>query len=282
MSAAAAAARRDPATVRRVRAAALLLLLAVFVPACGPGDETAAESTTWTVPDGEGCQGLTVGWPVPAERLAERLGPGLTPAEGPSPGTGVLLLFAVECTGSEIDGDPTGDFVSSHVLIPVDPPPLPAGLAPPASPPRWVAIPRTFGPVESEVRRLFAAQGFPTEEARTALDLRPGAEGGLAARFSVATQAGGRVTVEATLADSAETFQGRTGLVHVSDGDWSVAHGPETAARYETGRAAVAFEGPPGLLGGLQLASEPPIVSLDRHFRWSFTFPRAERPTGGE
>lgn len=261
---------------------AACLLAALVAASCGPDEGPDAGSRTWTVPDGEGCQGLTVGWPVPTERLADGVGPGLTPAEGPTPGTGALLLFAVECTGSEIDGEPTGEFVSAHLLIPVETPALPDGLAPAGAPPRWVAIPRTFGPVESEVRRLFAAQGFPTEEARTDFELRRDAEGGLTARFSVATQAGGRVTVEATVADSAETFQGQTGLVHVSDGRWSVARGPESAARYEAGSATVTFEDPPGLLGGLELAAEPPIVSLDRHFRWRFTFPRVERPAGGE
>ena len=258
------------------------LLAALAAASCGTGDPRSdGEGTAWTVPDREGCQGLTVGWPVPAERLADRLGPGLAPAEGPSPGTGLLLLFGVECTGSEIDGEPTGDFVSVHVLIPVAPPPVPEEMAPTASPSRWVAVPRTFGPVESEVRSLFAAHGFPTEEARTEFELRPGAEDGLAARFTVATQAGARVTVEATLADSTETSRGRVGLVHASEGTWSVAHGPESAARYGTGRGTVVLEDPPELLGELDLTAEPPIVFVDRHFHWRFVFPPSEGATDG-
>ena len=263
--------------------AAAALLAALAAASCGTGDPRPdGEGATWHVPDEEGCQGLTVGWPVPAERLAERLGPGLVPAEGPSPGTGVLLLFGVECTGSEVDGEPTGDFVSVHVLIPVEAPRLPDGLAPTDSTPRWVALPRTFGPVDSDVRSLFAAHGFPTEEARTEFELRPGAEDGLAARFTVATQAGARLTVEATLADATETSRGRIGLVHAAEGAWSVAHGPESAARYGTGRATVVLEDPPELLAGLELAADPPIVFADRHFHWRFVFPRVGRgPDGG-
>lgn len=251
-----------------LRRALPLLAVLPLLAACG-GDR--AEGTTWSVPDREGCQGLTVGWQVDRAALRDLVGGGLTPVEGPAPGTGTLLLFAAECTGSRIGAETTDGFVTAHVLVPVEAPDLPEGLLPGASPPRWVAIPRTYGPIDGAVRTLFADEGFATREARTDFRLRPGAEEGLEAAFSIATQSGARVTVEATFSDSLQPFEGETGLVATGGGPASVATGPESASRYEEGTATVSAEGP-GLLEGFDLTAEPPIVSLDRHFRWSFTF----------
>lgn len=250
--------------------AAATLLLA----ACGGGRPSEGDgAVAWTVPQEEACQGITVGWPVGFDDLDALVGSELVPAEGPEPGTGVLLLFAAECTGSTVDGAPTGSFVTAHVLVPVEPPRLPADLLPGPPPPRWVAVPRTLGPVGSPVAALFGERGFPVREAATAMELRPGEGGGFRGRFTIDTQTGGRVSVEASFPDSLAAFEGETGLVTRSGDRWSVATGPESASRYEPGTARVRFEDP-DFLGGLELDERPPIVSLDRHFHWDFTFRR--------
>lgn len=275
--------RERTAPAREVAGFAAALLGAVLLAAGCGGDAGDREATSWSVPDAEGCQGLTVGWPVDREALRPLIGPDLTPVEGPTPGTGTLLLFAAECTGSRIDGEPTDAFVTAHVLVPVEPPNLPGGLLPDGTeaPPRWVAVPRTLGPVDSPVRALFEEGGFPTSEARTDFELKPGDGEGLDARFSIATQAGASVTVEATFEDSLAPFEGRTGLVSTTEGPTSIATGPESASRYEAGTATVTSEGT-SFLDGIDLRREPPFVSLDRHFRWSFTFRSATIGGAGE
>lgn len=268
----------DPTPGRAGPLAGAALAAAALMAACGgSGAVDRADETTWAVPGEEACQGLTVGWPVPFDRLGDLVGPGLVPVDGPEPGTGVLLLFAAECTGSTVGGEPTGSFATAHLLVPVEPPSLPEDLLPGEPPPRWVAVPRTFGPVDGPVRTLFAEGGFRTREARVTFDLRPTDGGGFEAGFSIHTQDGGAVTVAATVADSVESFRGETGLVTRADDRWSIATGPESASRYEPGTARVRFEGT-DLLAGLDPGSRPQVVSLDRHFRWTFTFRRENAP----
>lgn len=266
--------RRGGVRARPVSAVLGVVAAAAALALVGCGAD-APEATTWTIPETEECQGLTVGWPVDRGALRSLIGSELEPVEGPTPGTGTLLLFAAECTDSRIGSEGTNAFVTAHVLVPVEAPTLPEGLLPGETPPRWVAIPRTLGPVDSPVRALFEAEGFPTTEARTAFDLRPGAEEGLEASFTIATQAGGRVEVEATLADEPQPAEFLNGLVSTAEGPVAVATGRESASRYEEGTATVSLEDA-AFLEGFDLGSEPPVVSLDRHFRWSFTF-RSDR-----
>jgi len=260
-----------------VRTAPLVAVLALATPLSAQRDARhrapVARVETWTIPDAAPCTGLTIGWAIPLGELRSMIGGGVEPAPGPAPGTGLLLLFAAKCPGATIGGRPTGPFVTTHVIVPIAPPP--ADVAARASDAKgWIAIPKTFDDPDDAVGVLFQRHGFVVQPGRATVEIA-GTPHALRGHF-VLTTSSGRLEAEATFADSARRFESVTGLVGGSVDARALAHGPEHSMRESGGRAAVTVKGTT-ILSGVHPVGTP-VAVLDTGFAWSFTFERAGVP----
>lgn len=236
------------------------------VPSARVGGPAHAEP--WTIAEDAPCTGLTIGWAVPVDELRRVVGPGLEPAAGPAPGTGLMLLFAAKCPGSAIGGHRTGPFVTTHVIVPIAPPHLPDSERTTRDAKGWIAIPESFGASKSPVAALFRRHGFVVQQGTATVEVEPGAQG--TRGHLVLTTPHGRLDATATFADSARRFESMTGLVGGSDAARAFAHGPEHSMRTSGGHATVSTRGTT-ILSGLHPVGQP-VAVLDTSFAWSFSF----------
>jgi STE24 endopeptidase len=225
-----------------------------------------AQPEVWAVGESNPCTGLTVGWNPPLEALQEVVGSHWKPAEGPSPGKGVFLLFSVSCEESTIDGQETGPFTLAATIVRTEAPPEPRGGRGANS---WAALPDNFGRAGEPVFELFRRHGFVASEAQVSLSVQESGDGE-EARFIIQT-AEGRVEGAATFGPEASSFGLTTAIVGTDPELFSLFRGPESGMRQSDGSATVESSGITWV-SRLGLAEEPPIVALDREFTWEFSF----------
>lgn len=256
------------------RSSALLLAVLLAVPSCARARRHHPE--VWTVTDDAPCVGLTLGWPAPVAELRELVGPGLKPAPGPAPGTGLVLLFVARCPGSAIDGRATGPFVTAHTIVPVEPP-SESKSEPGRGAQGWITLADTYAPDGNPVRALLRRHGFRVQSGTATLDLAPH-DGGEEAHVVLMTR-GGQIDATATFADSAHALDRVTGMVSPGAGSRSLVLGPERSRRITGRDVHVTFRGN-APLAGLHLSAATPGAALDTAFVWNFAFdPAAARAT---
>lgn len=225
----------------------------------------AAHPVSWAIADRASCVGLTLGYAVPIAELQRIVGARLRPARGPSPDTGLYLLFVARCPGSTIGGRATGPFVTAHALVPIEPPPAAEYAGAPAIG-GWITAPSTIGAAGAPVRRLFAGVGFPTVTGSSSLDVERRADT-IRVRL-VLTTARGRVTASATFADSAVALARTTGIVTPGDHASGLVVGPEHSRRRSGVPGSVRVDG--SVLPDGVHASSAPSAALDTRFAWRF------------
>lgn len=250
-----------------------LVVGALGLPAVARAPRAVAPpgAEAWTIADNAPCTGLTIGWAVPTDELRQLIGTGLEPAAGPAKGTGLMLLFAATCPGSTIGGQRTGPFVTTHVIIPITPPPFANSEHVTHAVKGWIAIPESFGTTTSPVAALFRRHGFVVQTGDATVEIEPGANG--TRGHLVLTTPRGQLEATATFADSARRFESMTGLVGGRADARAFAHGPEHSMRTSGGHASVSVRGTT-VLSGLHPIGAP-VAVLDTNFAWSFSFERA-------
>lgn len=225
-----------------------------------------AEGEVWAISGDRPCTGFTVGWHPALDALQEVVGSHWIPAEGPSPGRGVFLLFSVSCESSTIDGRETGPFTLGAAIIRTEPPP---DRRRGRSATSWAALPDLFGRAGDPVYELFRRHGFVTSEGDVSLAVSEGGAEQLAS-FSIQTSEG-RVEGSATIEPEATSFGVTTAIVGTDSELFSLFTGPESGVRQPGAGATVRSTGN-SWLALLGLEESPPLVALDREFIWEFTF----------
>lgn len=256
-------------SIRVVASGACLLTALMLAPSLVA--QHAPPPERWAIAGDAPCTGLTIGWAVPLGELQRMIGPGLEPAKGAAPGTGLLLLFAATCPGSTIGGQPSGSFVTTHVIIPIAPPRFANGERVARDVKGWIAVPETFAAPGSAVAALFRRHGFVVKPGDATVEMEPDPRGARG-RLVLATGSG-RLEATALFADSARRFESNSGLVGGSATARAFAHGPEHSMRTSGGRATVSARGMT-VLTGLHPVGQP-VAALDTTFTWSFRFERA-------
>ena len=254
------------------RRSAVLLALLLAIASCARRHRPEA----WTVADATPCTGLTLGWPAPIDELRELVGPGLEPAAGPAPGTGLVLVFVARCPGTTIDGEPTGPSVTAHTIVPIEAPRESRG-EPGRGAQGWITIPDTYAPEGSPVGALFRRHGFTVRSGTATLDLS--SRGGAVVAHATLTTRGGEIDATATFADSGRTLERVTGIVGPGAMSRGLVFGPERSRRLTGAVDHLTVRGT-APLDGIHLGAAQPAAALDTAFTWSFTFdPAVARTT---
>jgi hypothetical protein len=250
------------------RSLTLVIATAVLLaPTRARAQQAARGAERWTIADRAPCTGLTIGWALTTAELRRVLGPGLDPAPGATPDTGILLLFVAQCPGSTIGARRTAPFVTAHIIVPIEPPEA-AGDSVARGVRGWIAIPTTFGDTASPVRALFQRHGFAVRQGMATLRIDSTSQG-TRARLTLSTPRG-RLESEATFADSVRRFESLTGIVGPGTRAHALAHGPEHSLR-RSGRTATVSTRGTTILSGLHPVGKP-VAVLDTDFAWRFTF----------
>lgn len=226
-------------------------------------DPPTPDPSTPTRWQAQACTGISLVWTPPAEDLDPLVGP-WTPAEGPVPGRGVFVLFAVECPDSTVAGNATGPVRTGAAIVPIQ---APADGPDAPDDTGWIAIPETVAP-EGPVHGLWEDHAFPMRQGDVSVDVQRG-DGGGQASMTYETP-NGTVEAQATFDGAAEDEAFTTAIVTPARDPTGVAVGPEERTRY-TGDGLVSAEGETWV-SRLDLAPSPFSVAVDTDFSWDFGF----------
>jgi len=217
----------------------------------------------WATDSAVPCAGLTVGWHVAAGTLQALIGSRGTVAAD-STGRGVVILFATTCSGTTIDGRPTGPVALGAAIVRLAPQ-TDTTLAPGT---RWSAVPAAFGPAGAPVTGLVQRSGFDVGTGPVSLHADSSA-GARRVTFVIAT-AKGRIEATALIGDSVSHFALTGALLATGTRHPGRFAGQEWATR-RGGTATVRATGET-LLSQLAITAPPDIVAYDTGFGWRFTF----------
>jgi hypothetical protein len=229
---------------------------------------SAAPTENWVISSKSACEGLTVSWTPTRANLQLMVGQHWTPAPGPVPGHGVLLLFAVDCPQSHIGNKPTGAFTIGAVIVPVEPPEDTHGIKL-TNGHGWAVITDVLGPETSPVMQLFKRHGFAVTDAKVTLRMHKAKEDN-EPTVSIVTQAG-HMGVHAQVTGPAKRFDIVSALAGNDPTIFSLFTGTEAYSRQEQG-VAIVTSGGETLASRLGLDAKPTKVMLDQSFIWTFKF----------
>jgi hypothetical protein len=244
------------------------MIISVCLCMTGMRAASAAPPENWVISANSACEGLTASWTPTLANLQLMVGQHWTPAPGPVPGHGVLLLFAVACPQSHIAKKPTGAFTIGAVIVPVEPPEDTHGIKL-TNGHGWAVITDVLGPETSPVMQLFKRHGFAVTDAKVTLRMHKAKEDN-EPTVSIVTQAG-HMGVHAQVTGPAKRFDIVSALAGNNPSRFSLFTGPESASRQEQGTAIVTAGGDT-LVSRFDMAQKPGKVMFDRDFTWAFRF----------